>query len=179
MNGFSGQGSPQDLFGGPELEFSGSAFGHDLDCGNSLKSLDSGFQVDCAVEPVLTKHQFDRFLGHAFLSVAQYNNIKMPWETGIFAKIFEDDVSTPQLSVPCPVLPAGNQDDASTVQEMFAASSSSDLNAGIVFPHAISCLSDKDFHNKLADMQRRACDKWLSIWSLICRLVRWGAIWQV
>ena len=35
---------------------------------------------DNSAEPVLSKPQFDRFLGHAFLSLAQTSDLKMPWE---------------------------------------------------------------------------------------------------
>ena len=72
------QGSSQNLFGGPEFNLDAKAF-DTVPNFETLQSNRSGSQVDKLVEPVLPKHQFDRFLGHAFLSVAQYDDIKMPW----------------------------------------------------------------------------------------------------
>ena len=48
----------------------------------------------------LSKQQFDRYLGHAFLSVAQANNIVMPWEKGIFKQIFGEEQLQPSLEIP-------------------------------------------------------------------------------
>ena len=87
----------------------------------------------------------------------------MPWEKGIFAQIFGDEMPMPQLSVPCPSVVSEDLEAVDAVQELFAASSSGDLSTGTIFPHAISCLSDKDFSSKQADLLSRACDKWLSI----------------
>ena len=70
----------------------------------SAQSLDVGFRGSILADnPVsvapMSKRQFDPFLGHSFLSVAQATDIKMPWEKGIFKQIFGEEQSPPSLSL--------------------------------------------------------------------------------
>ena len=155
--------SPQQLFGGSECEINFNALGSMRSVSKVLDSQRLESSVDGLAEPILPKAQFDRFLGHAFLSVAQPCDIKMPWEKGVFAQIFGEDLPQPQLTVPCPQLTAVDSEASDVVQDLFATAPDLDVSAGSIFPHAISCLSDKDYSCKLADLSRRACDKWLSI----------------
>ena len=125
-----------------------------------------GFKLAGDSEPTLSKQQFDRFLGHAFLSVAQVSDLKMPWEKGVFAQIFGDEQPSTQFTVPCPQ-PWKPVDDegATAVQDLVSAAAGVDTATGPVFQRAISCLTDKDFHGKQAELLRIACDKWLTILS--------------
>ena len=163
MDEFSSLESPQQLFGGSECEINFNALGSTQSFDKVLDSHKLESHVDSLAEPVLPKNQFDRFLGHAFLSVAQPCDIKMPWEKGVFAQIFGEDLPQPQLTVPCPQLTALDSEASDVVQDLFATAPELDVSAGSIFPHAISCFSDKDYSCKLADLSRRACDKWLSI----------------
>ena len=47
----------------------------------------------------LSKQQFDRLVGHSFLSIAQVCDIKMPWEKGVFKQIFGEENQQPQLEM--------------------------------------------------------------------------------
>jgi hypothetical protein len=75
-------------------------------------------------EAPLSKVQFDRFLGHAFLSVAQADNIKMPWEKGIFRQIFGEEQLQPSLDMSwIPRAEATEDVPEATVLELAAAAS--------------------------------------------------------
>ena len=155
--------SLQHLFGGSECDFDFDASGSTRSFDNVLDSNKPDSHVDSLAEPVLPKNQFDRFLGHAFLSVAQPCDIKMPWEKGVFAQLFGEDLPQPQLLMPWPQLTSVDSEASDVVQDLFASAPELDVSAGSIFPHAISCLSDKDYSCKMADLSRRAGDKWLSI----------------
>ena len=155
--------SLQHLFGGSECDFDFDASGSTRSFDNVLDSNKPDSHVDSLAEPVLPKNQFDRFLGHAFLSVAQPCDIKMPWEKGVFAQLFGEDLPQPQLLMPWPQLTSVDSEASDVVQDLFAPAPDLDVSAGSIFPHAISCLSDKDYSCKMADLSRRAGDKWLSL----------------
>jgi hypothetical protein len=112
----------------------------------------------------LSKQQFDRYLGHAFLSVAQANNIVMPWEKGIFKQIFGEEQVQPSLEVPWfPRLEAVADTPDATVRELAAAVNRPSVPGGPVYLHAISCISDLDHNAQQSKLKHSACNKWLSI----------------
>ena len=161
----SSRGSVSKLFGGSEFEL-------DRILIEPVHGVSSGvagrieLPSNDKAEPVLTKSQIDRHLGHAFLSVAQATDIKMPWEKGMFAKIFGDDESLPQFSVPCPHLQSVECGAVGAAQTLADLASGVQSSFDTIFPRAISCLSDKDFHDKQVDLKCKACDKWLAILAL-------------
>ena len=75
-----GEESHGNLFGGSDCEINWSQV--ELNPGVGTASGSNAWEVlgDNSAEPVLSKPQFDRFLGHAFLSLAQTSDLKMPWE---------------------------------------------------------------------------------------------------
>ena len=159
---FSVEESHGNLFGGSECEIEWSQV--EQDPGVSTASGSNAWEVlGNSPEPVLSKPQFDRFLGHAFLSVAQTSDLKMPWEKGIFAKIFGEEEQMPQFTVPCPQLTTGVEDSADVVQDLADAASKVHSFSDAVFPHAISCLTDRDFQCKQTELMHKACDKWLAV----------------
>lgn len=117
-----------------------------------------------AADEPISKQQFDSFLGHAFLSVAQASDIQMPWEKGIFKQIFGDD--QPQQSLNMTWFPRLNDlEDTpdSTVQELAAAAFHRYEVDDPVFARAIACISDSDFGSQQSKLRFSACNKWLSI----------------
>ena len=157
--GFSAHG----IFGGSDFELSRNLLEPQDVSNEASEPIGHEPQQASSFKPVLSKQQFDNFLGHAFLSVAQWTEIKMPWEKGIFAQIFGDELPAPQFSMPCPNLASTEIDPSRTVQDLVTAPSSTDLSFDMIFPHAISCLSDMDHQCRHLELSRRACDKWLSI----------------
>ena len=160
---FSVEESHGNLFGGSDCEINWSQV--ELNPGVGTASGSNAWEVlgDNIAEPVLSKPQFDRFWGHAFLSVAQTSDLKMPWEKGVFAKIFGEEETMPQFTVPCPRLTTGIEDSADVVQDLADAASKVHSISDAVFPHAISCLTDKDFQCRQTELMHKACDKWLAI----------------
>ena len=69
----------------------------------------------------------------------------------------------PQFTVPCPRLTTGVEDSADVVQDLADAASKVHSFSDAVFPHAISCLTDKDFQCRQTELMHKACDKWLAI----------------
>ena len=122
--------SPQHLFGGSECVFDFDASGSTRSFDNVLDSNKPDSHVDSLAEPVLPKNQFDRFLGHAFLSVAQPCDIKMPWEKGVFAQLFGEDLPQPQLLMPWPQLTSVDSEASDVVQDLCAPAPDLDVSAG-------------------------------------------------
>eukprot|EP00435_Cladocopium_sp_Y103_P006554 s3790_g2.t1 len=113
---------------------------------------------------VLTKGQFDRVVGHSFLSIVNPNDITMPWEKGIFKQIFEGDSVMPKFDMnwtPGFDTDAGSSGDTAT--DLAAASTPVPTCSGPVHARAISCLSDLDFDSQQSSLRRSACIKWLGI----------------
>lgn len=120
---------------------------------------DTGFS-----DVTISKQQFDNFLGHAFLKVAQAHEIKLPWEQGIFKQIFGEEHQQPSLTLPWfPRMVMPEESPEATVQELAAAASSSFGDDGSVYARAISCLTDSDFKSQQIKLRLSACNKWLSI----------------
>ena len=122
----------------------------------------SDFSADTTA--TLSKQQFDRYLGHAFLSVAQADNIVMPWEKGIFKQIFGEEQAQPSFEIPWfPRLEEVDATHDATVHELAAAVDRPSLTGGPIYLHAISCISDLDHDAQQSKLRSSACNKWLSI----------------
>ena len=153
-----------DLFGGPDVNFDSDArqpfFDRSVDSGtHGMTGFDSS-----STEAPLSKVQFDRFLGHAFLSVAQADNVRMPWEKGIFRQIFGDEPLQPSFDmswIPCAQVPEDVPE--ATVLELASAASRPPAAESPVYVHAIACISDHDHDSQQSKLKQSACNKWLSI----------------
>ena len=116
----------------------------------------------------LSKQQFDKFLGHSFLSVVQASDLKMPWEKGIFKQIFEEASLQPSFNMSWfPRVQAVDDAPDATVQELAAAANRRLVGEDPIYSRAISCISDVDHSAQLGKLQMIACNKWLSI-LLVC-----------
>ena len=153
-----------ELFGGPNFNLD-SNVGQPF-CDRSGDSVTQGFvgNDSAGAEAPLSKVQFDRFLGHAFLSVAQADNIKMPWEKGIFRQIFGEEQLQPSLDMSwIPRAEATEDVPEATVLELAAAASRPSASESPVYIHAIACISDHDHDAQQSKLRLSACSKWLSI----------------
>ena len=153
-----------DLFGRSDSE-AGFGLGHPASFGLQGSAqqgppLASNDNFDATI----SKQQFNNFLGHAFLSVAQVHDFKMPWEKGVFKEIFSDDLQQPSFNMICfPRTELHEDNPEAAVQELAAAVSKPFGEDGSVYTRAISCISDSDFSAQQRRLRDSACNKWLSI----------------
>ena len=116
------------------------------------------------MDATISKQQFDNFLGHAFLRVAQAHEIQLPWEKGIFKQIFGEDHQPPSLTLPWfPRMVMPEESPEATVQELASAATRPFGDDSSVYARAISCISDSDFKSQQSKLRLSACNKWLSI----------------
>ena len=116
------------------------------------------------IDATISKQQFDNFLGHAFLRVAQAHEIQLPWEKGIFKQIFGEDHQPPSLTMPWfPRTVMPEESPEATVQELASAATRPFGDDSSVYARAISCISDSDFKSQQNKLRLSACNKWLSI----------------
>ncbi len=107
----------------------------------------------------------------ARLSVMEDEQLKLPWESGIFKSIFDDDstvslLPAQVLSVPGDVLCAPSFEGASSSSVVPEPKQFSWLSRDVVLPiHtcAIKVLPDRDFFQELDALWLHAVDKWLRI----------------
>ena len=151
-----------ELFGGPNFDMEGN---FNQFCNRFASGSVASTSVESAdITATLSKQQFDRYLEHAFLSVAQANNIVMPWEKGIFKQIFGEEQLQPSLEIPWfPRTEAVDDTPDATVRELAAAVDRPSASGGPVYLHAISCISDLDHNAQQSKLKHSACNKWLSI----------------
>lgn len=160
-----------NLFGGSDSGFNLQFTG--FDNFHSVQPFESPSHAlprsDCAVgTDAISKQQFEQFLGHSFLSVAQATDLKMPWEKGIFKKNFEDESFQPSFSMSWfPRAQSVDDGPDATVQELTAAANRRLCGEDPIYSHAISCISDVDHSAQQSKLQVIACNKWLSI-LLVC-----------
>ena len=157
-----------NLFGSPDWDFGWSADFLATDRQGKPAPQNAPHFDSCVADKTISKQQFDSFLGHAFLSVAQASDIQMPWEKGVFKQIFSDEPLTPSPRMtwfPHLDVPEDNPD--STAQVLAAAASNRVGEDDPVYARAISCLSDADYGSQQSRLCTSACNKWLSI-LMIC-----------
>ena len=153
-----------NLFGSPgsglPLQFGHLSDERHEDVAQQLSKHDDTGTMDAAI----SKQQFDNFLGHAFLRVAQAHEIQLPWEKGIFKQIFGEDHQPPSLTLPWfPRMVMPEESPEATVQELASAATRPFGDDSSVYARAISCISDSDFKSQQSKLRLSACNKWLSI----------------
>ena len=120
--------------------------------------------VNNVMDEPIPKQQFDSFLGHAFLSVAQASDIQMPWEKGVFKQIFGDEPLQQQFNMTWfPRLDVPEDGPDATAQALAAAAFKPFGEDDPVYARAIACLSDSDYSSQQSKLQSSACNKWLSV----------------
>ena len=162
-------GQDTDAFAPPQLDSISEGTLGDWD--TSLVETNCVRQEDKAV----SKRDYESLLMTARLSAIEDDQLKLPWESGIFKSIFSDDsmvslLPTQVLSVPGDVLCGPSQEGASSSGAMPEPKQFAWLSRDIVLPiHicAIKVLPDRDFLQELDVLWVHAVDKWLRVFEIL------------
>ena len=164
-------GGEQDAGSFPSPQFENLSQGSLGDCDTSLVDTIRDRQKDSAV----SKRDYESLLMTARLSAIEDDQLKLPWESGIFKSIFDDEPTVSLL--PAQVLSVPG--DLFCVPSLEGASSSSVVPEPKQLPWAsrdvelpihtcaIEVLPDLDFFQELDSLWVRATDKWLRIFEIL------------
>ena len=112
--------------------------------------------------PVMSEAGFDQFLTHAFLRTRGPLAVKMPWERGVFGKIFNKSATDLQPVFQQPrVWVCQNldlvEDKKDDIQDN--AAGGSEL-VGAFFERALTAVSDMSFQQQRSNLLETAVEKW-------------------
>ena len=116
--------------------------------------------------PTLNEASFEQHLSHAFLSTRGQVKVVMPWEKGVFKKIFkkqpEDQLQNlfkqPRHWVGLDAVP-----EVETSEELSSATGSRHQLVGAFYEHALSSVSDQSFLQQRQSILETAVEKWFCI----------------
>ena len=116
--------------------------------------------------PTLNEASFEQHLSHAFLSTRGQIKVVMPWEKGVFKKIFkkqpEDQLQSlfkqPRHWVGLDAVP-----EVETSEELSSATGSRHQLVGAFYEHALSSVSDQSFLQQRQSILETAVEKWFCI----------------
>ena len=115
--------------------------------------------------PIVKEASFEQHLSHAFLSTRGPLKVVMPWEKGVFKKVFkksENQLQTlfkqPRQWVGLDVVP-----EVETIDELSSAVGSRHQLAGAFYEHALSSISDQSFLQERQTLLETAVEKWFCI----------------
>ena len=113
--------------------------------------------------PTLNEASFEQHLSHAFLSTRGQIKVVMPWEKGVFKKIFkkqpEDQLQNlfkkPRHWAGLDAVP-----EVETSEELSSATGSRHQLVGALYEHALSSVSDQSFLQQRQSILETAVEKW-------------------
>lgn len=115
--------------------------------------------------PTLKEGSFDQHLSHAFHSTRGPWKVEMPWEKGVFKKVFRKAESPlqnlfkqPRQWVGLDILP-----EAETMDDLSSAVGSRHQLVGALYEHALSSVSDHSFAQERQALLETAVGKWFCI----------------
>ena len=116
--------------------------------------------------PTLNEASFEQHLSHAFLSTRGQVKVVMPWEKGVFKKIFkkqpEDQLQNlfkqPRHWVGLDAVP-----QVETSEELSSATGSRHQLVGAFYEHALSSVSDQSFLQQRQSILETAVEKWFCV----------------
>ena len=115
--------------------------------------------------PTLTEASFEQHLSHAFLSTRGPLKVVMPWEKGVFKKVFKKPENLlhnvfkqPRQWVGLDVVP-----EVETMDEFSSAVGSRHQLVGAFYEHALSSISDQSFLQERQNLLAAAVGKWFCI----------------
>ena len=115
--------------------------------------------------PTLTEASFEQHLSHAFLSTRGPLKVVMPWEKGVFKKVFKKPENLlhnvfkqPRQWVGLDVVP-----EVETMDEFSSAVGSRHQLVGAFYEHALSPISDQSFLQERQNLLATAVGKWFCI----------------
>ena len=131
--------------------------------------------IDRQKDKAVSKRDYEALLMTARLSVMEDNQLQLPWESGIFKSIFDDDSSVSLLpaqvlTVPGDVLCIPTPEGASSSSVAPEPKQFPWLSRDVVLPiHAcaVKVLPDRDFFQELDVLWVHAVDKWLRIFEIL------------
>ena len=115
--------------------------------------------------PVMSEAGFDQFLTHAFLCTRGPLTVKMPWERGVFRKIFKKQSNDLQHVFQQPrVWVCQNLDPAEEkLDELQDPTGGSPELVGAFFERALTTVSDMSFQQQRTNLLETAVEKWYCI----------------
>ena len=115
--------------------------------------------------PTLMEASFEQHLSHAFLSTRGPLKVVMPWEKGVFKKVFKKPENLlhnvfkqPRQWVGLDVVP-----EVETMDEFSSAVGSRHQLVGAFYEHALSSISDQSFLQERQNLLATAVGKWFCI----------------
>ena len=141
------------------------------DWDTSLVQHSVGMKIDKAV----SKRDYESLLMTARISALEDDQLKLPWESGVFKAIFSDEptislLPTQVLSVPGDVLAVPPNEGASSSTGEPEPKHLAWMSRDVALPiHscAVKVLPDRDFFQELDMLWYRAVDKWLCIFEIL------------
>ena len=132
--------------------------------------------VDTKIDKAVSKRDYESLLMTARISALEDDQLKLPWESGVFKAIFSDEptislLPTQVLSVPSDVLAVppnegASSSDVAPPEPKQLAWMSRDV-ALPIHSCAVKVLPDRDFFQELDMLWYRAVDKWLRIFEIL------------
>jgi hypothetical protein len=115
--------------------------------------------------PVISESSFEQLLSHAYLGTRGPLTVKMPWERGVFKKIFQKPASGIQHVFQQPrVWVNYNLDSvAETLEDLRGSTVSQPELVGAFFEHALTAVSDMSFQQQRTSLLETAVEKWFCI----------------
>ena len=131
--------------------------------------------VDTKIDKAVSKRDYDSLLMSARISALEDEQLKLPWETGVFKAIFSDEptislLPTQVLSVPREVLTVPQNEGASSSDVAPEPKHLAWMSRDVALPFhscAVKVLPDRDFFQELDMLWYRAVDKWLRIFEIL------------
>ena len=126
-------------------------------------------------DKAVSKRDYESLLMTARISAIEDDQLKLPWESGIYKSIFSDDpivslLPTQVLTVPGDVVCGPPQEASSSSGAVSEPKPLAWLSRDVALPiHicAIKVLPDNDFFQELDVLWSRAIDKWLRIFEIL------------
>ena len=115
--------------------------------------------------PTINESSFEQHLAHSFLTTRGPLRVTMPWEKGVFGKIFKkhDDHLQNLFKRPRHWVGLDAVPEVEAAEELSTAAGSRHRLVGAFYEHAISSMSDHSFQQQKQSLLETAVEKWFSI----------------
>ena len=104
-------------------------------------------------------------LSHAYLATRGQLTVKMPWERGVFKKVFQKPATGIQHVFQQPRVWVNNNREsvAETLEDLHESTPKRPELVGAFFEHALTAVSDLSFHQQRTGLLETAVEKWFCI----------------
>ena len=115
--------------------------------------------------PVISESSFEQLLSHAYLGTRGQLTVKMPWERGVFKKVFQKPATGIQHVFQQPRIWVNYnlESVAETLEDLHEPTAKRPELVGAFFEHALTAVSDLSFHQQRTGLLETAVEKWFCI----------------